>query len=293
MLSPEKSPLHILRSQDRASLYYEQSRAAECREVLENGQATGIVLRSWTGKESAELLSIFAELPLREIVVLNDILVEPKEWYRCSQITYLQIGESKARLDTTRFPNLRDLRGNWSKKLVLPEPNSSLRGLMLYGYKTHSRTLKEIPKYPALTRLEFVRGNLVLLDGVEEFPSLDFLDLAYMRALVDVSAAIGCSARQIGFQNCPHVKGIEALARCSNLNFLRLSKCPPMKSLKFVHQSKTLRKLSFVHTTIEDGDMTPLFDLEYAGFMDKRTYSHSAAEVKEQIRCRQIGRSDS
>ena len=53
--------------------------------------------------------------------------------------------------------------------------------------------------------------------------------------------------------------------------------------ISFIRKMKNLKFFSFVKTNIKDGDITPCLGLEYAGFDDKRHYSHRMKQVNRII----------
>ena len=59
-----------------------------------------------------------------------------------------------------------------------------------------------------------------------------------------------------------------------------MSSCGNLASLAFLNKLLALDEFRFVKMEVLDGDLTPLLRLKSVGFIDKRSYSHTCAEVE-------------
>lgn len=185
----------------------------------------------------------------------------------------------KVSLDLREFPELEELRVVWDKGLRL-EGSSSLRLLHLRQYRPKSGDLAELPMLPKLEALDLVQAPLKSLDGVERFPALRHLELAYTRTLRTLSALRTTKLESLFFKACPKIGDYAALADVKGLRNLRINGCARIPSLKFLDQLPVLKEFRFVGTSVEDGDLTPILRLHSVGFDAKRHYSHSPKEVE-------------
>jgi hypothetical protein len=193
-------------------------------------------------------------------------------------------GKAKQPLDLANFPHLRELRIQWWPKLRLGDALTSLRALTLSHYSPASNDLSGLPEMPHLEELDLVQSQNPTLSGIDRYRSLKKVEVAYFPRLVDLSALSAFTNGVLGtleFQRCPklanhdHVKVIRALKR------LAFNSCGEISSLKFLDDLEALESFSFVHTNIVDGDLTPCLRLQFAGFFNKRHYSHRSSDFPE------------
>jgi protein phosphatase 1 regulatory subunit 7 len=59
---------------------------------------------------------------------------------------------------------------------------------------------------------------------------------------------------------------------------LAFNKCGEIPSLSFLDDLPALESFSFVDTNIADGSLAPCLRLRFAGFLDKRHYSHRRSD---------------
>jgi len=123
------------------------------------------------------------------------------------------------------------------------------------------------------------------VQGLENLPKLEKLNLSYCRRLIDINplAGVATTLQELEIDHCKKISDLTSVRVLKRLRKLILSDSGSVISLEFSKQMPRLEFLSFVGTNVLDGDMRPCFRLKYAGFLKKRHYSHTPDEVREII----------
>lgn len=155
-----------------------------------------------------------------------------------------------------------------------------LKKLHIYQYKPKPKNLEELRDLKTLEELCLNQGNLVELSGIETL-NLKRLYLYYIRNLGDISAVrgLGNTLTELEVEHCTKLTGYEALGALKKVHWLKLVKCGDIPSLKFVSQMDGLKKISFGQTNVIDGDISPCERLDYAGFTNKKHFSHTFKQL--------------
>ena len=157
----------------------------------------------------------------------------------------------------------------------------SLRALSLSHYAPASGDLTGLPAIPKLEDLDLVQSRNLTLSGVNRFPGLKRMTIAYFPRLVDLSPLIAFAdgaLEVLEFANCPNLTHHDQVKVIQSLRRLAFNKCGEIPSLRFLDDFLALESFSFVDTNILDGDLTPCLRLQFAGFLDKRHYSHRSSD---------------
>lgn len=106
--------------------------------------------------------------------------------------------------------------------------------------------MTEFPALPNLVDLNFVRGTLRNLAGIERL-SLNTLTLSYIPKLISCKELLKLSAvlRRLQFDHCPNVGDFIALAEMEMLEKFMLRSSGSVPSLQFIKQMKSLAFFSF------------------------------------------------
>ncbi|NJA06618.1 leucine-rich repeat protein [Methylococcaceae bacterium WWC4] len=191
-------------------------------------------------------------------------------------------GKDREVLDFSDLSNLESLAITWIRGDKLPKAGPHLKELSLRECSLKSKDFNELPEYISLEKLRMVGGNIVSLSGIEKYKLLRKSEFYYMRNLKDISALNQCDeVDELHFEGCKKIANIQCLEKCENLRTLKYIDCGEIQSLSILNSFKALDFFAFVKTDVIDGDMTPLFRLKYAGFLNKRSYSHTFEQVSE------------
>lgn len=200
-----------------------------------------------------------------------------------SELEYLLVDECTQELDLTKFPNLSHFRGAWTKKLRITEECSSLKRMYLRHLGRKGSSLESLPPLPNLRHLELVQSPIKGLDGVGQFSGLLTLELSHCTKLVSLKALQELKSvpiHTLSINVCRKIRDHALCASLSSLETLHLNDCGTILDLKFVDELSKLRVFNFVDSALENGDLSPLFRLEFSGFFNKRGFSHTVDEVK-------------
>jgi len=195
----------------------------------------------------------------------------------------LQDGVRQKALNFAQFPRMVNLRIGWHPKDEFPAEMPNLKALYIAGYKPKSKNLVKLPAANKLGRLEFVRGNLETLEGIERYPQLKDIDLAYCTKLRSISALRNTKVEQITLTACKQISDLASLKECPTLRSIRMEGGPTMDSIAFLNDFKSLEDFRFIKTDIIDGDLTPLLRLKSVGFFAKRHFSHTPEQIRKAI----------
>jgi hypothetical protein len=195
--------------------------------------------------------------------------------------------------DFSDLSKLVDLRIGWNRSDLLPSPDGALESLYLKGYNPKSKDISGLPAFANLATLELVQAGITSLKGVERLKMIRELDASYCKGLATVQALVSTTVERVHFEGCGRITDIPALAKCPQLRSVRLSSCGNLKSLGFLKDSRTIEEFRFVKMEVDDCDMTPLLALKSVGFIDRRGYSHTNAQVTQLITKRMTDAPDS
>lgn len=84
----------------------------------------------------------------------------------------------------------------------------------------------------------------------------------------------------LDFDHCKSIKNHAYVTQFNQLRSLAYNYCGMIPSIKFISKIDSLRSFRFVDTDIVDGDITPCIGLRYAGFTNKKHFSHTMEEIQ-------------
>jgi hypothetical protein len=249
--------------------------------ALQN-HAGRIAISSLSGFELPDI-SFLERFPwVEHLTIMNSEMIDVSAILSLKRLRYLSIaGKTKQAINMEAFPFLRELRIQWWPKLVFGDILESLRTLSLSNYAPVTRDLTGLPQIPHLEDLDIVQSNNLTLLGIANFPGIRRLTVAYLPKLVDLSPLMAFRdgvMEVLEFGNCPKLAHHEQVMVIRSLRRLAFNSCGEIPSLKFLDELKLLESFSFVGTNILDGDLTPCLRLRFAGFLDKRHYSHRRSD---------------
>ncbi len=183
-----------------------------------------------------------------------------------------------------RFPKLESFWGTWSPRLEL----SACKGLEILSlgcYKAKTGDLTTFPDLPALRELGLIQSAIGSIRGIERFRGLRKLTLAYFTKLRSVAEVAHLpDLEDLDVHVCRKIEDHEAVRVLKKLRVLKYNDCGQMPSVAFVNEMPALEFFAFVGTNVLDGDLGPLIRLKYAGFSEKKHYSHTRKQLDELMR---------
>ena len=224
-------------------------------------------------------LSFLSGFPwVEHLTVMDSEMIDISAISSLGKLRYLQLsGRAKQPLDLASFPLLEELRVQWWRKLRFADSMESLRALSLSHYAPACGDLNGLPQIPQLEDLELVQASNLTLAGIERFPGLRRLTVDYFSRLTDISPLTPFAdgvLEILEFGHCPRLTRHDQVKVICSLRRLAFNGCGEIASLSFLNEMPALESFSFVNTNIVDGDLRPCLRLRFAGFLDKRHYSH-------------------
>jgi hypothetical protein len=183
------------------------------------------------------------------------------------------------------IPEAAQWRGAWKAFSRLPA-NHALRYLFIMHHKSEDGDLGNLDVPARLTYLHLLSSNVRNIGAAPA--DLQRLE---MHRCVKLESAKGLAAscpglRHLHLKTAKKFQDLPELLKLKKLEVLCLNGCGDLPNLKFLAEFPHLRDFRFVDTNVIDGDLSPLLSLpklESVGTLDKRHYSHSAAEIKAAI----------
>ena len=199
--------------------------------------------------------------------------------------TLILAGDKKHKIDFACFPNLQVCNISCKFKIENLYSCKKLRELHLRKYNPKSKNLSELPKLPNLEFLELIQSTITSFAGVERFPKLKTLETHYMKNLTSLKELqpIADTLENLFLSKCPNLQNHSDVVKLQNVTWLRMSNCKDIASIQFIEKMPKLEKFAFVDTNVSDGDMTPCLGLKYAGFTNKRHFSHKSEQIRKMI----------
>jgi len=264
------------------SIFIESHRIDACMDYAARNGLAGIAISALAGFKLLDLSFLVRFPSVEHLTILHADMLDISGITTLKNLKYLQMnGAPKQSVDLANFPLLRELRVQWWPGLRFLEALTSLRTLMLSHYKPSSDDLTALPAIPQLEDLSLVQSRKLVLSGIARFPQIKKLAVYYLPALTDLSPlsffANGVM-ESLEFGNCPKITNHNEVRVVRSLKRLAFNQCGEIPSLAFLNELTELESFSFVGTNIVDGDLTPCLRLKFAGFLDKRHYSHRSAE---------------
>ena len=218
------------------------------------------------------------DIDYKNITINNNISFDKLERFRLADCNV-------EALDFNCFQNLKRLGCNWSGNFKNLESCFKLEAMGFDKYKSKEKNLYEIGKHLNLNFLSFVHGNLATLEGIENFPKLETLELSYQRNLIFIKdlGKIKDSLIGLNIEGARNIKDYESVAKLKNLKYLRFDKCGEIESLDFINDMPNLEAITFYKTNIKDGNMLPLLKLKRCWYDSKRHYSHRYEKMEKML----------
>ena len=178
-----------------------------------------------------------------------------------------------------KFPKLEIFRGYWRPNLGLLGC-SKLKILSLNGFNPKTKDLTGFPELESLSELSLIRSNIASTRGVCRLKNLTKIELSYVpkiEVLEELDKLHNLEA--VYCENCKQLRHSESLSWLKQLKSLKLIRCGKINSIAFLRTLPGLEEFRFVGTEVADGDLSPLLNLKWVGFDNKRHYSHTDVDL--------------
>ncbi|MCA9039609.1 MAG: hypothetical protein KDA65_04600 [Planctomycetaceae bacterium] len=271
---------------DMKVVWIASDRIEETISFYEREQLDGFILSPLFGYKREDLDFLSSTPDVRCLVLLDSKKRDIDSICQLNKLEYLSLDGNKQPIDFSKFPVLRGLWTDWHAKLTTDNLPQSLEILRLDGFNPKSKSLNELRELKKLEDLTFVKSTIEDLDGIQKYPNLHRLVLAYMRNLSDISTLGEGKNKKLTYLELGNCKKLSDYSPIGNINSLVecvIDKCGPIPSLTFMKDLPKLTDFRFLDTKVLDGDMTPLMksaSLRGTAFTNSPEYSHKEKEVK-------------
>ncbi|BAU53128.1 hypothetical protein [Mucilaginibacter gotjawali] len=193
----------------------------------------------------------------------------------------LMLSGKNRKVDFSCFSLLSEFIGDWSPHFSNMDKCTYLKRLSLYNYTPKTKDCLNISDVPWVKRLEITQSPIHTLNGLEEFDQLEEFELNYCSKLETLCCIEKSKETLVSllFDHCKSIKNPEYVTQFHNLNTLAYNN-GLLQSIKFIKKMAALKSFRFVGTDVIDGDMTPCIGLDYAGFSNKKHFSHTMEQIK-------------
>ncbi|UZR99055.1 leucine-rich repeat protein [Chondrinema litorale] len=184
-------------------------------------------------------------------------------------------------IDFNWFPVLEECMIIWNKKYVKNiEKCTSLKSLSIFKYK--STSLETLSGLHNLNYLDIKFSNINNLSGIETLNKLKNLIFYTCSKLEDINdlKKLKAPLTELNFYKCKKIRDFSIVNKLMSLESLVLYGCGEIPSIHFIRDLPKLADINFFETKVLDGDISPCIGLEYAGFENKKHYSHTFEEIE-------------
>lgn len=275
----------IIREKNKITLLVESDRLQEYIDYAKINGITSMSLQGYHGYKLPDVQFLAGIDFLTSLWVVKDINpIDISGVHHLRQLRQLNISNDGQPVDFSFFPELEEAHIDWNSKITNLDKCPGLRKLTIWKYKPRSKAFHELHNLNGLQSLEITQSNIESFDGFEKFTGLRSFEGHYLSKLSTLNGLEVSQKhlRMLMLHTCKKLVAYEhILGQLNMLEKLILSDCGDLDDLTFVNKMQSLKFFSFVGTDVKDGDLLPLVErrLDYAGFDDKKHYSHKMKEV--------------
>jgi protein phosphatase 1 regulatory subunit 7 len=253
----------------------------ECMRVYTENHLDGVAITT-SHDYRLQNVDFLSEYPEIKHVSISDGINDISAISALPNLESLMLSGKNRKVDFRYFPSLVELIADWSPTFLNMDNCRHLKRLSLYNYSPKSKDCSSISNVPWVKRLEITQSTINTLMGLEKFDQLEELELNYCSKLESLSC-LGESKETLASLRCDHCKSIKNHAYVTYLDqlvTLAYNDGGTIPSIKFIKDMTSLKNFMFAGTDVTDGDMTPCIGLTYAGFSNKKHFSHTMEQIK-------------
>ncbi|MCO7186788.1 MULTISPECIES: hypothetical protein [unclassified Pseudoalteromonas] len=257
----------------------------EIADVINRENVTSLMLNQWLGWK-CEPLDFLTELTqLKALYIFDSTITDISKVSHLVnlEVLYLECPKLKVGFDVSQLCNLKDVRIDWKPCLKNISESTSVKVLLLNGFKEESLSCL-LPL--TIRRLDLIKpSKLKTLDGLEKLSELNSISLYQCRKLESIDAITSLGLASVEIEGCKQVRGLSKLLTLSGLEGLVIENCSTIESISGISKLRKLQKLRIASTTILDGDLSELVGMRLNSlFLErKKSYSHSLEEIRKSL----------
>jgi len=254
----------------------------ECMQVFVKNNFDGVAVTTSHNyrRQDIDFLSDFPEVKQLSV---SDGIGEIKAIHHLTNLTFLMLSGKNRKVDFGSFPVLTNLISDWSPNFLNMDSCKQLSQLTFHHYTPKSKDFSSLANVPWVKRLEITQSPIKTLNGLDKFNQLEELEMNYCGKLETLCCLKESKATLLSsrFNHCKSIQNHEYVVHLNHLNTLGYSYGGTIPSIKFIEKMRSLKNFLFVGTDVSDGDISPCVGLEYAGFTDKKHFSHTMKQINE------------
>jgi protein phosphatase 1 regulatory subunit 7 len=264
------------------SIIIDSNRIDKCMKIYAKHQLDGVAITTWRDHYNLQNVDFLSDYPEIKRLSISDGIEDISAIHDLHNLEWTIISGKKRKIDFSHFPSLKYYNGDWSSYLLNMDTCKYLEDLRLGGYSPKNKDCTSLPDVIGLKRLELVQSTICSLTGLEKFNRLEKLEFYYCSKLENLCCLEPSkeTLTYLFFDHCKAIKNHDYVIKLSHLTTLAYNDCGCISSLNFLKKMPFLKRIMFVGTDVVDGDVTPCIGLDYAGFSNKRHFSHNMEEIK-------------
>ncbi|TKC54875.1 hypothetical protein FBD94_25755 [Pedobacter hiemivivus] len=269
----------------KKSLIIESDRIQECMAFYLRSDFDGIALVKEHGYK-LKTVDFLADYPFVKHISISEDINDIEAIYNLKHLSSLILSGKNRVVDFSNLPFLKELKVDWSRFLVNLKDCTELEQVSLYKYNPKNNEVEDLSKTHWLKTLEITQSSVSTMEWLKGFNQLEDVSLNYCSKLEYLSGLENSSGtlHKLMFDHCKQIQNHQYVQMLLKLKTLGYNDCGVIKTLSFINRMTDLERFMFVGTTIVDGDLTPCLRLKYAGFNNKKHYSHTSEQINSLIK---------
>jgi hypothetical protein len=178
------------------------------------------------------------------------------------------------KMELSEFEFLEKLNLDWFNYELSLKNNSNLLELDIWKFKPECKSFQCLSLPESLEVVHITETNIENFNGLKN-TKVNQLEAYYCPRLLSLSGLkeIKEHLKILIIENAKNLLDFEDLWECENLEKIILTNCGTIPSLKNMPKLKKLKMFTFHNTTIEDGDLANLLNVEYVYFKNQKHYN--------------------
>ncbi|ASU33571.1 hypothetical protein [Mucilaginibacter xinganensis] len=260
---------------------------SECMRVYTENQLDGVAITT-SHDYRLQNVNFLCEYPEIKHLSISGGINDISAIHTLQNLRSLILAGKNRKIDFLHFPSLTELIAEWSPHFLNLDNCDYLRNLSLSKFTPKTKDCLSISNIPSVKKLKITQSTILTLNGLGKFDQLEELELNYCSKLENLCCLEGSKKTLVSFRfdHCKSIKNHDYAIRLNHLNTLSYNDGGTIQSIKFIKEMVSLKAFMFVNTDVTDGDMTPCIGLEYAGFSNKKHFSHTMEKIKSLSKAR-------
>lgn len=259
-------------------MYFSNSNLAKALDYIKEKQIKEITI-----SDDFKDLLFFKEITFVEDLHIGDKFTDYTGIYFIENLKKLTINDlnSNSKIQFKNFKLLEYLSVDWNKKLPDLSENKKLKELYIWKFKPECKSFQCLSLPESLELVHITETNIENLSGLQN-TKVNQLEAYYCSKLTTLNglSAVKNTLKTLIINNAINLRDFNDLWECVNLEKIIFTNCGVIPSLKNLSKFKNLKMFTFYNTTIEDGDLSDLFEVDYVYFKNQKHYNHKYKEFE-------------